>query len=94
MNRSEKTTLMMLGVFIFSALGLTGIATWLLQNILITPEIKATLFIGWLIGLVAPLPSPFNTIAVLLILCAIPVAGAGIVGLAASLWYSIAHPLR
>ncbi len=89
MRQSEKFDLMMAGVVLLSLAGFGNFAAWLLEHILITSDVKAMLFLSWLIGLVSWLPAPFNAIAILGIIAAIGFVGVGAFKVAGSIWYSI-----
>ena len=94
MSRGSKIDLqrLMIACAVLAALaGFSGVASWLIEHAIIGPEVKAMLFLGWLIGLVSWLPEPFNAIAIIAIVAIIGIIGVGAFKVVGSVWYGITH---
>lgn len=89
MNRSDKMQLMVAGAVLLSLAGFSSAAAWLLQSVLITPELKGLLFFSWLVGIAALFPQPFDKIAYLVIFIVIAIIGIGGFLILGRLWYII-----
>ncbi len=88
-NQLNTRDLLIAGAVLCSLVGLPGVAAWLLQSAIITPEVKGLLFFGWLVGIAASLPHPLDEIAFFAILIGIAVIGVSGYLLLGRVWYMI-----
>ncbi|WP_230743352.1 hypothetical protein [Methanooceanicella nereidis] len=87
MKGYDKFKLLIIAAVFLGILGYNNISSWLMEHVIITGEVKLSLFILSAIGFVASWPEPLNLIGIIGIIMGVPIICNVIAKAIASLWY-------